>query len=114
MSLNCLTCQSLQRVDSERDCSKNYQQDKSNLSLCWSKVERSWSGNLGTPRPYNKMRNESSGFVGTTKRVKKGHHRVHTSASLQFESSTPRLVRSCGMRRDWSFEDLMQRRDGEV
>ncbi|CAI0418563.1 unnamed protein product [Linum tenue] len=66
MSLNCLTCQSLTRTDSERE--------------------------------YEKI----------PKMVKKNSRRVNNGAAITFNSDgvEPKLIRSSGMRRDWSFENL--------
>ncbi|CAK9142788.1 unnamed protein product [Ilex paraguariensis] len=99
MSLNCLTCQSMRRTDSKKELREGiFDHEKPNLSLCLGRVERSWSGNLAPPRPYEKF--------------KKATHRIHSSGPVEFESGAPKLVRSCGMRRDWSFEDLRQRVQG--
>ncbi|CAK9173396.1 unnamed protein product [Ilex paraguariensis] len=99
MSLNCLTCQSMPRTDSDKGFKQIYDHEKHHFSHCLGKVERRWSGNLASPpRPYEKIR---TGKKAT-------HHRIHSSGTVEFESSAPKLVRSCGMRRDWSFEDLRQ------
>ncbi|CAL5359606.1 hypothetical protein ACSBR2_037528 [Camellia fascicularis] len=106
MTLNCLACQSLPRVDSEHELSERCGVDKHHFVIRWPKVDRNWSGHL-VPMPYEKGRNES-GIMG--KRAKSGHRRVHNDGPMGFENK-PRLVRSSGMRRDWSFEDLGQRRE---
>ncbi|XP_034675150.1 uncharacterized protein LOC117906277 [Vitis riparia] len=97
MTLNCLNCgPALQRTDS--DTQKRYE-DRSRLRLCRG-VERSWSGNLAPPpSPYGSMRH------GSAKKAGKGHRRLNSVGE------EPKLIRSGGMRRDWSFEDLRQRRD---
>merc|ERR1711943_88699 len=70
----------------------------------------SWSGYLyipmSIPPPYKKMRSNTS--RSTKMKVKTGHCQKHKSGPLEFKSSNdePRLVRSRGMRRDWSFENL--------
>ncbi|XP_059639157.1 uncharacterized protein LOC132281475 [Cornus florida] len=110
MALNCLTCQGMKRVDSDKDFRESCGHDKPYFRLSWSMVERSFSGNLGPPGPCNKMKNDQPPLVAA-KRVKKGRHRIHNSEPVNFPGSSPRLVRSCGMRRDWSFEDLRQRMD---
>ncbi|KAH7833836.1 hypothetical protein Vadar_010206 [Vaccinium darrowii] len=111
MSLNCLRCQNLLRTGSEKEhiegCGDH---QKPHFKLHWpkvDKVDRSWSGNL-VPRPsYDKIRNETMNGGGGG-----GGQRNTTprSGPLRLESG-PRLARSCGMRRDWSFEDLRQRMD---
>ncbi|KAK2995914.1 hypothetical protein RJ640_029796 [Escallonia rubra] len=109
MNLNCLTCQSMQRTDSDGDLRESKYKDKAKFGLCLGRVERSWSGNLlAAPRPYEKMRSSSSLLVAA-KKVKKAPHRIHSSGPVELEYGQPRLVRSSGMRRDWSFEDLRQR-----
>ncbi|KAL7123641.1 hypothetical protein ACP275_01G118400 [Erythranthe tilingii] len=94
---------------------------KSNLKIYMRKVERSWSGNLAQkPNFHERMRSRLS-----KKEVDHHHHHHHqidyllneksnsrsssSSSSLSMSAPTtptPRLVRSSGMRRDWSFEDL--------
>lgn len=107
MTLNCLTCQSLQRTNSD----KEYGNGGPIKKLCCIKVERSWSGNL-TPPPYEQIRNGAHGSMVVTakKKVKKNHRRLNSTGAVAFTTNTePKLVRSVGMRRDWSFEDLRQR-----
>ncbi|KAG5601427.1 hypothetical protein H5410_032797 [Solanum commersonii] len=41
-------------------------------------------------------------------KVKKGSHRTCNSGPIEFPTETPKLVRSPGIRRDWSFEDLQR------
>lgn len=104
MSLNCLiTCQETQRTNSDKDIVHEKRYGK----ICCINIERSWSGNL-SPQPYEKIR--SGSMMIATKKVKKGHCRLNSTGAVAFEGSGgPRLVRSCGMRRDWSFEDLRER-----
>lgn len=114
MSLSCLTCQKIIRTDSEKELREHDGNGKDSFGLL-SKAERvSWSGNL-TPRQrpnYEKMRSGSS-LVPTKKMWKKAHHLMHSSGaigSVEFSiNEQPKLARSCGMRRDWSFEDLSRR-----
>ncbi|KAA8522053.1 hypothetical protein F0562_012633 [Nyssa sinensis] len=101
----------LPRADSQNELEEKYDHEKPNFRPCRANVGRSWSGNLA-PRPYEKMRNGSA--MGPEKRVMKAHRRIFSSGPVELESSTPRLVRSCGMRRDWSFENLRQLRDEKV
>ncbi|KAF8412541.1 hypothetical protein HHK36_000529 [Tetracentron sinense] len=112
MALSCLICHTLKRTDSETDM--GYEHDKPRLRVCCVKVERSWSaGNLTPPR-YEQIRNESR---VVTKKARNGHRRLHTTGAVACEglavAEEPRLLRSCGMRRDWSFEDLEQRWAGK-
>ncbi|CAJ1948106.1 unnamed protein product [Sphenostylis stenocarpa] len=105
MSLNCLTCGNiLQRVKSgrsdaclplpEESIKPCYNNENNNNNRKVSKApNRSWSGNM-TPPQF-----EPSGPLA---KVKTAHHRRTTSEG----GLGPRLVRSSGMRRDWSFEDL--------
>ncbi|GFZ17155.1 hypothetical protein Acr_26g0004250 [Actinidia rufa] len=101
MSLNCLNCQGMRRIDSDKELiEKRGGVDKPCFVLGLSKVDRSRSGNL-VPRPYEKIRNELK-----EKLVRAGHHRLHSISGLSGYEDGSRLVRSCGIRRDWSFEDL--------
>ncbi|PRQ18770.1 hypothetical protein RchiOBHm_Chr7g0209741 [Rosa chinensis] len=114
MSLNCLTCQVLQRTDSSGS-ERNYKQGKArkacNRKLCCVNMDRSWSGNL-TPPPYYETIDRSAPLLGENGKKKKnaqkaGHRRLCSTGGVAYEGSTePKLVRSAGMRRDWSFENL--------
>uniref|UniRef100_A0A0A0L198 Uncharacterized protein n=1 Tax=Cucumis sativus TaxID=3659 RepID=A0A0A0L198_CUCSA len=102
MSLNCLSCQILQRTDSERHRDRQvqtyYTSDEFNSS------ERSWSGNLCLrPNRGGGGGGGGRGFRGMAdnKVAPIGHRRA-----VSFGGKEPRLIRSSGMRRDWSFEDL--------
>ncbi|EOY23996.1 hypothetical protein QUC31_008538 [Theobroma cacao] len=111
MSLNCLTCQVLQRTDSNKD--RDYGKEKDSRKFCCIRVDRSWSGNL-SPAAYEQIRNEPMPVP-----TRKGHRRLNTIdttfGAVAFEADgEPRLVRSCGMRRDWSFEDLRGTRDEKM
>lgn len=58
------------------------------------------------PKPdYGKMRSTSSVGVPRDKKVKNVPRRCNSTIAGSVEDQ-PKLVRSCGMRRDWSFEDL--------
>ncbi|KAK7386130.1 hypothetical protein VNO78_26116 [Psophocarpus tetragonolobus] len=98
MSLNCLTCgQALQRVNSDRD--KPLPPPEETMPITNNKkkvviqVDRSWSGNMNPPKYAHS---------GPLVKVKAEHHRRTNSES----DVGPRLIRSSGMRRDWSFENL--------
>jgi len=108
MSLNCLTCGNiLQRVKSNNDDAclpppeestkpyDNFQTNPNNNNRKVSSTHnRSWSsGNITPPQfPHS----------GPLAKVKAEHHRRTNSEG----GVGPRLIRSSGMRRDWSFEDL--------
>ncbi|CAL9028949.1 unnamed protein product [Prunus brigantina] len=109
MTLNCLTCQVLNRTNSSGSDKDNVCKDKAYRKLCCVNInmERSWSGNL-TPPSYEQIQ-ESSMFMPDKKKGKMslGHRRLMSTGGVAYEGSTePRLVRSSGMRRDWSFENL--------
>ncbi|XWS62150.1 hypothetical protein CRYUN_Cryun07bG0186300 [Craigia yunnanensis] len=109
MSLNCLTCQVLRRTGSNNDrdhCGK----ENDSRKFCWS-------GNL-SPAAYEQIRSKPMSAV-PSKKIKKGHRRLKTidttyGAVTLEDDGEPRLVRSCGMRRDWSFENLREERDGKM
>ncbi|KAF5460316.1 hypothetical protein F2P56_020195 [Juglans regia] len=110
MSMNCLHCNStksnLSDSEKEYDISTNPTRKRS-----FAKIERIWSGTIPPPPyGYEKMR---SGFANPVqKKVKTGHLRDISEGSVAFEGSRePRLVRSSGMRRDWSLEDLRKAED---
>ncbi|KAL9368969.1 hypothetical protein Peur_040168 [Populus x canadensis] len=102
MSLGCLSCQDLQRSDSERECLQGKpHQNKLGCIM----MERSWSGNLSPPS-HGQMGRKSTA-VAARKVIKKEPHRLNSAGGVTFKGcEEPRLVRSSGMRRDWSFEDL--------
>ncbi|XP_004512526.1 uncharacterized protein [Cicer arietinum] len=105
MSLNCLTCsQVLQRTDSFRELFKEneYQESRKN-------VDRTWSGNMSAP--LHKEIPKGSALA----KIKADHRRNHSTGNLPFSGrAEPRLVRSSGMRRDWSFENLAEQQDQRV
>ncbi|KZV54606.1 hypothetical protein F511_28977 [Dorcoceras hygrometricum] len=104
MSLNCLG-----RVDSGKDSgedglNKDVDDKKPGFGPRFLKVDRSWSGNLEQMRlkpNYQQMRSCSN--LGPTSKPKTPSP---PNCSLEPSPSTPRLDRSSGMRREWSFEDL--------
>ncbi|OWM64139.1 uncharacterized protein LOC116192417 [Punica granatum] len=121
MSLNCLTCQCLQRTDSNGD----YRSVKENChSVCCLRAERNWSGPLLHPS-YEPILDNSGPINGVAKKRQKALRRLSTGAVTfggsdlgvgtgDLGSRQPKLIRSGGMRRDWSFEDLQQmRREGK-
>ena len=72
------------------------------------KVDRSWSGNIPSPK-----RELPKG--GAVAKIKADHRRVHSTGNVPITgSSEPRLVRSSGMRRDWNFENLAENQDQVV
>lgn len=86
--------------------------------MCCIRVDRSWSGNL-SPASYEQIRSEPmSVVISKKKKIKKGHRRLNTidttygaAVAVAFEAdAAPRLARSSGMRRDWSFENLREKR----
>ncbi|PIA39957.1 hypothetical protein AQUCO_02600420v1 [Aquilegia coerulea] len=112
MSLSCLICNTNQKK--EFDLEAGYER---NLSLrfktCCVGLERNWSGNLSPPR-YKKIRNDSAIPINKSGSMK-GHRRVQSMAVTSYEGAcSPRLVRSGGMRRDWSFEDLRKFRNAQL
>ncbi|KAL3737804.1 hypothetical protein ACJRO7_019344 [Eucalyptus globulus] len=121
MSLNCLTCQAQRKEDTELEY--GCIDEEGPRSLCCVLVDRNWSGPLVTPpaptTPYYEHRSRSGPLGLRKKKAKKGHRRLWgTTASSLGEkpiagSGEARLVRSSGMRRDWSFEDLRKMRDGK-
>ncbi|KAJ4847817.1 hypothetical protein Tsubulata_011768 [Turnera subulata] len=116
MSLNCLTCQDLQlqRTNSDRELLEQQEHQKPRRKFSILGQDRTWSGNLcpGGPASYEHQQQQpvskSSILMGVRKTIKKDYRRVHTAAFDGHDE--PRLVRSSGMRRDWSFEDLRRSR----
>ncbi|KAG6636186.1 hypothetical protein I3843_11G092300 [Carya illinoinensis] len=99
MNLNCLTCKYKESNTSESET----EFDRSG-ECCCVKVDLFSTGNIHL-FSYENMR---SGFVKPgEKKVRLGHRRTCSEGVVGFGGGTePRLVRSCGMRRDWSLEDL--------
>ncbi|KAF9623614.1 hypothetical protein IFM89_003541 [Coptis chinensis] len=111
MSLSCLICQTSRKKEFDLEVRRD-QHARSVAKLkssCCIGLERNWSGGLSTPPRYKKIRNETSMLINKNVNVKKTHRRM---VSLERDCA-PRLVRSGGMRRDWSFEDLRHRRNGK-
>lgn len=107
MSLNCLTCsQLLQRTDSygELFAEKEY------TKIC-KQVDRSLSSNMSSST--SKCELPKGGAVA---KVKAGHRRNYSTGDVPYPpgSPGPTLVRSSGMRRNWSFEDVAETQDQGV
>ncbi|XP_061336877.1 uncharacterized protein LOC133283957 [Gastrolobium bilobum] len=97
-------CQVLQRTDSYRE----YLPENDYREVT-KKVDRSWSGNITSPQC------ELPKVKGVVAKIKADHRRVHSAGNIQYPgSSEPRLVRSSGMRREWSFENLAENKDHSV
>ena len=108
MSLSCLLCDPSQKNKFEIEEEDQNVRNIPTLKSSCMRLDRNWSGHLSPP-PYKKMRNEQS--MGVNKTAKKGHRRGHSMGVVQLgEDFSPRLSRSGGMRRDWSFEDLRKAR----
>ncbi|KAH7668696.1 hypothetical protein IHE45_11G028100 [Dioscorea alata] len=104
MSLSCITCRPLSRSSSEREPELDL-----NLGFgqCCGSGGGAWSPRSITP-PYAHL--SKSGPIGPAPdSVIKAHHRKVSSTAGE-----PVLVRSGGMRRDWSFEDLRNRQTSPV
>ncbi|KNA16437.1 hypothetical protein SOVF_089080 [Spinacia oleracea] len=131
MSLNC--CHVLHRTDSDLDIKQRFitHDDKSNSIKSKSKLrrklsaERSWSGKHNKPSPYDlKVKPPPAAAVDNGKKLKKAlSRRCGSAGALPYggggggcggedenenliNDDKPKLVRSSGIRRDWSFEDL--------
>ncbi|GER50587.1 phospholipase D alpha 1 [Striga asiatica] len=105
MSMNCLN-----RINSEEEMKPDELQEDykpNNYIHFWAVAGRSLSGNLEPnfkPKPnYDKMRSWSS--LDPIQEKSPLGCRPTTFGS---GPPSPRLVRSSGMRRDWSFEDLRE------
>ncbi|KAK4263010.1 hypothetical protein QN277_028491 [Acacia crassicarpa] len=105
MALSCLTCsQILQKTDSYREYSLENPRLK---KMRCAPVGRMWSGHIAwedqdqREGPLVKMKGEDSRAQSTGSSVLPG-------------STKPRLVRSPGMRRDWSLEDLSDKTEEGV
>ncbi|XP_068636016.1 uncharacterized protein [Aristolochia californica] len=120
MGLSCLTCQGLQRTDSGPTL-EPLDNHFENLS---SGTPRKRSGCLGCD-PRERLRkgssfassSSSSSSLSSSKAPRKTLRKFATSATANMKEHAaaavgleqPRLVRSSGMRRDWSFEDLQKK-----
>ncbi|KAE8712766.1 Detected protein of unknown function [Hibiscus syriacus] len=90
----------LKRTDSVNEKDQFGHKQKPSLTFC--RGSTTWSAN------YEQISSDQR----ISKKAKKGHRRrntIHTtyeSKGFDADQAEPRLVRSSGMRRDWSFEDL--------
>ncbi|KAF8027205.1 hypothetical protein BT93_E0194 [Corymbia citriodora subsp. variegata] len=115
MSLNCLTCQAQRKEDRELDHGCVDEEGPSNL--CCVLVDRNWSGPLAPPTYEHISRSAPLGV--RKKKVKKVRRQLCGIAASSLGekpmagTGEARLVRSSGMRRDWSFEDLRKMREGK-
>ncbi|KAK9274480.1 hypothetical protein L1049_021728 [Liquidambar formosana] len=113
MTLNCLARQVFERTDSNSGM-RCHKQDKNHHRLCCMMIDRSWSGNLTPPRRYKQMRSTEKVMMWAKKVEEDQYRWLHGTGGvigINARADEPRLVRSCGMRRDWSLEDLRQIRD---
>ncbi|CAN8245827.1 unnamed protein product [Cochlearia groenlandica] len=110
MSLNCLSCQALPRTESTKEFDQSGPGPPPTVET--NHVGgRNRSCNL-SPRMYEKIGRSGSSLAQKMKKVKKIHHirlsgpvgSSHSNGPSRIEQ--PRLVRSSGMRRNWSFENL--------
>ncbi|CAN8285121.1 unnamed protein product [Cochlearia groenlandica] len=104
MSLNCLACHNLQRSDSDRDIRRSLNKDPN------------FTEKLATSRYDKMLRNKSS--LPIVRKIKTGHHhhrRLYSAETVMVYEDLeeePKLIRSSGIRRDWSFENLQKQREG--
>ncbi|GKV10694.1 hypothetical protein SLEP1_g22022 [Rubroshorea leprosula] len=116
--INCLTCQDLQRTNSDINIDYDRVDPKphflSDLTCCL----RSWSENPRPPpyeqiyifvkpkKPYERVGGSGPLVTPAKKVIMKSHRRINSTGAVSYETGgEPRLVRSSGMRRDWSFLD---------
>ncbi|KAE9607868.1 hypothetical protein Lal_00040010 [Lupinus albus] len=99
MSLNCLTCgNALQRVKSDKEYAP---ENKGSMKMKMN-IERMWSGNISETTTQHVVLGG-----GSVSKIKKEHHHRMRRSNSTGNNVGPRLVRSSGMRRDWSLEDLL-------
>lgn len=91
MIMLCPTCQTMQRTNSQQEIEGLHPRSKTQKSGCTQ--QNNWSGCLG-PRAQD----------NATKCKRKGR-KLDFGEAKTVSNGEPRLVRSSGMRRDWSFED---------
>ncbi|KAI9111702.1 hypothetical protein K1719_017392 [Acacia pycnantha] len=103
MSLNCLACTLIPRTDSYRE--NNLPERVTKLRAL---VARSWSGVMDPPDDsHQQCHDQTRKTRGSSAKIKPDHRRVHSASDASCSGSLePRLVRSCGVRRNWTFEDL--------
>ncbi|WVZ13238.1 hypothetical protein V8G54_017768 [Vigna mungo] len=106
MSLNCLTCSPLlPRTDSFEELfpEKEYKE-------AYNQVDRSWSNNK---LPSSLKRELPK--VGAVAKLKGDHRRNYSTGDVPYPGdSGPKLMRSSGMRRNWSLEDLTEKQERRV
>ncbi|TYJ41234.1 hypothetical protein E1A91_A03G006400v1 [Gossypium mustelinum] len=107
MSLNCLNCRMLKRTIDSNNSRDHCSKAKHRRKIGFNDRARSEI----SPVAYEKLTSDDD-LVMPTIGPKKSHHcRANTIdmtyGAVTFEADgKPRLVRSSGMRRDWSFENL--------
>ncbi|RRT45798.1 hypothetical protein B296_00051740 [Ensete ventricosum] len=123
MSLNCLSCGG--HTEPKREMELEHGRDDAPCAARCFGVDRCWSGELTPPPLYANLRSRSIPADPPGDK-QKGHRKIASTRSPLLGGSTdareagaaaeeePRLVRSGGMRRDWSFEDPRERMAGVV
>ncbi|KAG2376703.1 uncharacterized protein HKW66_Vig0243330 [Vigna angularis] len=121
MSLNCLTCSPLlPRTDSFEELfpEKEYKEHKEykeykehkEIKETWNQVDRSWSNN----KLPSALKRELP-KVGAVGKLKGDHRRNYSTGDVPYPgASEPKLMRSSGMRRNWSLEDLTEKQERRV
>ncbi|MBA0646465.1 hypothetical protein Goklo_014430, partial [Gossypium klotzschianum] len=105
MSLNCLICQ-------HRSNSNNYREYCAKEENCKERVGTSCSGI--SPAYYDEIKSdhEPTSLVIAKNKINKGHRRLKTidspyrATAFESDNDEPKLVRSSGVRRNWSFKDI--------
>ncbi|KAF8045554.1 hypothetical protein N665_4725s0003 [Sinapis alba] len=102
MSLNCLVCHILQRSDSDIDIESREDSDITENFVT-----------SGYEKMVRNSRTDQCCCPYVVRRVKREHSRRYSEeVTVYGDLDEPKLVRSSsGLRRDWSYEDLMKQRD---
>ncbi|CAJ1931169.1 unnamed protein product [Sphenostylis stenocarpa] len=100
--------QVLQRTDSfEELLAEN--EIKKTKEMC-KQVDRSWSWNKLSSTPKSEPPK-----VGAVAKFKADHRRNYSTGDVPYpEASGPKLMRSSGMRRNWTFEDVTEKQEKSI
>lgn len=98
--MNCLACQGVVRTNSIEEFG-----DPIDVPTSLWTIQETDTKTPPPPKPDYGNIMRSASIVGVPRHHNNVPRRCHSTVAASVEDQ-PKLVRSCGMRRDWSFEDL--------
>ena len=109
MNLMCLGCQTIPRTTSSNDIREGYEGELDQSPPTPLLMgQRSSPSKLVRGSKSKKLRDDQSMIIGLPAKPVLHKDKSIKRKEINKDACKPRLTRSSGMRRDWSFEDLRQ------